>query len=122
MTSSARVQVEPWSQTRVVSGYGLVLVELREPGLEERQVAWIGADGSKRLAGVHSCVAAYSWIGLGQRHSRKEQRHQKYENRSELYCFHSWSPSLSKHTIPSCWACSQTAIVLAIGECPVDWK
>src|SRR6266446_364160 len=35
MTSSAGVQVEPWPQTWVVSGDGLVLVELRESALEE---------------------------------------------------------------------------------------
>src|SRR5258708_22200392 len=35
MTRPARVQIEPWSQTWVVSGNGLVLVELPESGLEK---------------------------------------------------------------------------------------
>ena len=72
MTRSARVQVEPWSQTWVVSGNGLVLGELRESSLVEGQIVCIGTDGRIRLARVHSCVAAYSRIGLGKGHSRKE--------------------------------------------------
>ena len=71
MTCTARVQVEPRSQTWVVSGNGLVLVELRESSLEEGQVVWAGGDGSKWLARVHSSVAAYSWVRLGQYHLRE---------------------------------------------------
>src|SRR5207244_10951590 len=115
MTRPARVQVEPWSQTGVVSGNRLVLVELPESGLEEGQVVCIAADGSKRLARVHSRVAAYSWIGLSKRHCRKEQRHQQGVNRSELHCFHSWSPSIGKPTVPSRLQHFQTA-VLIIGQ------
>jgi hypothetical protein len=65
MTRPARVEIEPWSKTWVVSGNGLMLVELPESGLEEGQVVWIGTNGGKRLARVYSCGAAYSWIGLG---------------------------------------------------------
>ena len=74
MTRPARIQVEPRSQTWVVSGDSLVLIELRESSLKKSQVVWIGADRSERLARVYACVAAYSWIGLGKRDSGKSQR------------------------------------------------
>src|SRR5205814_1810485 len=115
MTCPARVQVEPWSETWVISRHRLVLVELLESGLEEGQVVCIGGDGSKRLARVHSRGAAYSWIGLSKRHSRKEQRHQQCVNPSEIYCFHSWSPSIGKPTLRSSLEHFQTA-VLTIGQ------
>src|SRR5215471_241006 len=76
MTSSAPIEIEPRPQTRVISRNCLLLVELSQSGLKERQIVGIGGDRSERLARVHSRVAAYSRICLCECHSSKEQHGQ----------------------------------------------
>jgi hypothetical protein len=74
MASAAPIQVEPRAKTRIVAGYSLVLVELRQSSLKERQIVGISSHRSKWLAGIDAGVAAYSRVALGKCRSSEEQQ------------------------------------------------
>jgi hypothetical protein len=75
MASSASIEVEPWSEADVISGNGLMLVELRSPGIEKGQIVRVSADRSQRLTGIYSRRAPDAGIiDLCNRRSDEQQR------------------------------------------------